>query len=77
MENLPDEIIVIPNADKDFHEAVDHKNLANMTSEEYNDLDAEYVDEIPEVDFFDRSMKNLFILEDINFRRLKRDQEAR
>ena len=27
---LPDEILIIPNADKEFHEVVDHNNLANM-----------------------------------------------
>ena len=113
---LPNEIIVVPNADKTWHEQPDENDLANMphpsqiifcagtnqgktlilknclmhanpifdriviyhndpTSEEYNDVDAEYVSEIPEVDFWNKNMKNLFILEDINFKRLKRDQK--
>ena len=115
-QKLPDKIIVIPNADKEFHEVADPNNLANMphpnriifcanpnsgkalaiknvllrsdppyerivvyhadpTSEEYGDIDAEYVTEIPEVDFWDRTKKNLFIIEDINFKRLKADQK--
>ena len=48
---------------------------SDPTSKEYNDIEAEYVDEIPEVEFFDETVKNLFILEDINFKRLKRDQK--
>ena len=48
---------------------------ADPTSEEYGDIDAEYVTEIPDVDFWDRTKKNLFILEDINFKRLKADQK--
>ena len=48
---------------------------ADPTSEEYSDIDAEYVTEIPGVDFWDRTKKILFILEDINFRRLKADQK--
>ena len=115
-DKLPDKILIIPNADKEFHEVVDQTNLANMphpnriafianpnsgkplaiknvllrsfppyeriivfhadpTSEEYNDIDAEYIDYIPEVDYWDRTKKNLFILEDINFKRLKADQK--
>ena len=47
---------------------------ADPTSEEYQDIDAEYIDKIPEVEFWDRTKKNLFIFEDINFKRLKADQ---
>ena len=48
---------------------------SDPTSKEYTDIDAEYIcDEIPEIDFWDENVKNLFILEDINFKRLKRDQ---
>ena len=113
---LPNAIIMIPNADKTWHEKPDDNDLANLphpsrviycaasnlgktlilknclihatpnfnriviyhndpSSEEYNDVDAEYVTEIPEVDFWDKNLKNLFILEDINFKRLKRDQK--
>jgi len=115
-QDLPQEIIVIPNADKTWHEKPDENDLANLphpsraifcaepnngktlilkncliharpifdriviyhvdpSSEEYGDVDAEYVQDIPEVDFFDKSLKNLFILEDINFNRLKQDQK--
>ena len=116
-QKLPNEIIVIPNLDKTWHEKPDMNDMANMphpsriilcaepnlgksliiknlllhasphferivifhsdpTSKEYTDIDAEYIyDEIPEVDFFDENVKNLFILEDINFKRLKRDQK--
>ncbi len=35
--------------------------------EEYQDVDAEYVDEVPTIDFFDKTAKNLLIL---RFRRL-------
>ena len=93
-DKLPDKILIIPNADKEFHEVVDQTNLANMphpnriafianpnsgktlaiknvllrsfppyeriivfhadpTSEEYNDIDAEYIDYIQEVDYWD------------------------
>ena len=48
---------------------------SDPSSKEYNDIDAEYIDYIPEVDFWDEDVKNLFILEDINFKRLKRDQK--
>ena len=43
---------------------------SDPSSKEYNDIDAEYIDYIPEVDFWDEDIKHLFILEDINFQRL-------
>ena len=45
-------------------------------SEEYSDIDAEYVDEVPTIDFFDKNQKSLLIFEDINFKDMKRDQMA-
>ena len=48
---------------------------SDPTSKEYSDINAEYIDEIPEVDCFDENIKNLLILEDISFKRLQKSQK--
>ncbi len=114
---LPNQIVIIPNKDKEFHEKPKKDDLGHMAhpsriiacgpcntgkslvflnlamhadkpfdrivifhndgeSEEYSDVDAEYVDEVPTIDFFDKTQKNLLIFEDINFKDMKRDQMA-
>ena len=93
---LPNEIIIIPNKDKEFHEIPKKDDLGHMShpsriiacgpcnvgkslillnlmmradppfdriviyhndpeSEEYDQVDAEYVDEVPSIDYFDKN----------------------
>ena len=114
---LPNEIIMIPNKDKEFHELPKKDDLGHMAhpsriiacgpcnvgkslillnlmmradpildriviyhndpeSEEYSQVDAEYVDEVPTIDYFDKNEKNLLVIEDINIKDMKRDQLA-
>ena len=116
-QKLPNEIIIIPNKDKEFHEKPKTNDLGHMAhpsriiacgpcnvgksmillnlmmradppfdrivifhndgeSEEYEAVDAEYVDEVPTIDFFDKTQKSLLVFEDINFKDMKRDQMA-
>ena len=114
---LPNEIIIIPNKDKAFHEIPKKDDLGHMAhpsriiacgpcnvgkslillnlmmradkpfdriviyhndpeSEEYEQVDAEYVSEVPTIDFFNKDEKSLLVFEDINFKDMKRDQLA-
>lgn len=41
-------------------------------SEEYEQIDAEFIDEVPTIDFFDKKEKTLLIFEDIPFKDMKR-----
>ena len=116
-KKLPNEIIIIPNKDKEFHETPKKDDLGHMAhpsriiacgpcnvgkslillnlmmradppfdriviyhndpeSEEYHSVDAEYIDEVQPIDFFDKDQKNLLVFEDINFKDMKRDQLA-
>ena len=61
-------------ADPVFDRIVIYHN--DPESEEYEEVDAEYVDEVPTIDFFDKTQKNLLVFEDINFKAMKRDQLA-
>ena len=111
---LPNEIIIIPNKDNEFHEIPKKDDLGHMPhpsriiacgpcnvgkslvllnlmmradkpfdrivtyhndpeSEEYEQVDAEYVSEVPTIDFFNKDEKSLLVFEDINFKDMKRD----
>ena len=117
IKKLPNEIIIIPNKDKEFHETPKKDDLGHMAhpsriiacgpcnvgkslillnlmmradppfdriiiyhndpeSEEYEQVDAEYVDEVPTIDMFNKNEKSLLVFEDINFKDMKRDQLA-
>ena len=117
-KKLPNEIIIIPNKDKTFHELPKKDDMGHMAhpsriiacgpcnvgkslillnlmmhsdppfdriviyhndpeSEEYTDIDAEYISEVPTIDFFNKDEKSLLVFEDISFKDLKRDQLAR
>jgi len=115
--NLPNQIIPIPNADKNWHESWDsNRNMANFphpfrmlllappntgkttliknilirskprfkriilihcsggVSHEYDDLDAEIIEQIPAPTEFDGKDKTLVILEDINLKEMPKEQ---
>ena len=61
-------------ADPPFDRIVIYHN--DPESEEYEQVDAEYVDEVPTIDMFDKTQKNLLVFEDINFKDMKRNQLA-
>lgn len=42
---------------------------------EYDDMDGEFIDEIPNIEEIDPSVKNLLIIEDINLKSLKKEQK--
>ena len=116
-QKLPNEIIIIPNKDKEFHEKPKKDDLVHMAhpsrilacgpcnvgkslillnlmmradppfdriviyhndpeSEEYDQVDVDYVSEVPSIDYFDKNEKSLLVFEDINFKDMKRDQMA-
>ena len=116
-QKLPNEIIIIPNKDKEFHEIPKKDDLGHMAhpsriiacgpcnvgkslillnlmmradppfdriviyhndpeSEEYDQVDVDYVSEVPSIDYFDKNEKSLLVVEDINFKDMKRDQMA-
>ncbi len=116
-QKLPNEIIIIPNKDKEFHEIPKKDDLGHMAhpsriiacgpcnvgkslillnlmmradppfdriviyhndpeSEEYDQVDVDYVSEVPSIDYFDKNEKSLLVFEDINFKDMKRDQMA-
>ena len=116
-QKLPNEIIIIPNKDKEFHEIPKKDDLGHMShpsriiacgpcnvgkslillnlmmradppfdriviyhndpeSEEYDQVDVDYVSEVPSIDYFDKNEKSLLVFEDINFKDMKRDQMA-
>ena len=110
-------LIVLPNADKQFHEKVDQTNLANFphpfrlilcgtpvcgktntiydvlinkhpvferiivyhtdaSSKEYQQLDCDHVEELPEIDEIDENIRNLIIIEDVDYRNIKKNQKS-
>ena len=61
-------------ADPVFDRIVIYHN--DPESEEYSAVNAEYVSEVPTIDFFDKNEKNLLVFEGINLKDMKRDQIA-
>ena len=49
----------------------------DVTTEEYSDIDADILDEIPPIDseYFDKKVKTLLILEDLNFKNMNKEQK--
>ena len=49
----------------------------DVTTEEYADIDADILDEIPPIDseYFDKKVKTLLILEDLNFKNMNKEQK--
>ena len=61
-------------ADPPFDRIVIYHN--DPESEEYDQVDEDYVSEVPSIDYFDKNEKSLLVFEDINFKDMKRDQMA-
>ena len=46
------------------------------TSKEYQNIDCDYVEELPIIDDIDENIKNLIIIEDIDYKNIKKDQKS-
>jgi hypothetical protein len=45
-------------------------------SQEYGLIDAEYIEELPPIEFWDKKKKNLLIIEDVDMKNMKKEQKS-
>ena len=65
---------ILVHKDPHYERIVVYSPLGEATSEYSDDVDCELIDYVPDFDFFDRNIRNCFIVEDCDTKSLSKDE---